>query len=110
MSFIDPELLKAFEGRFLRFADGVTRELRLVGYDHQPADEAAGRKYPKTVVNVIDEQTGEAKSFDADFGFIKALTPINEQIGPGDILIVTPKTYMSKGKERLNYDIYKKPV
>lgn len=105
MSFIDSNLLAEFEGKFLRFANGVTRKLRLVRFEKLEPDEALGRKYEVKRFTVIDEQTGQEKTFDADFGFIRAFTQVNDQVGEGSVIIVNPRSYIAGGKERFAYDI-----
>lgn len=113
MPFLNPDTMKALEGKYVKFAAGVPRTLKLVSHTYQEPDESAGRKYENHLINVVDMDLGKEKEFNADFRFMNALNKINNDLDLGDVIMVTPKTITVPDrknggtKEALDYDIVK---
>ena len=90
MPFLNPDTMKALEGKYVKFASGVPRTLKLVAHTYQEPDESLGRRYENHLIEVVDMDVNKAKEFNADFRFMNALNKINNDLDLGDVILVTP--------------------
>ena len=104
--FLDRDTLTALEGRYLKFADGIQRTLRLVSHKTEQVQGSAG-PYNTNTLFVIDQQSGEEKEFRADQVFMRRMAAINDQLSEGSVIYVLPKKVgvNAKGYDKFDYEI-----
>lgn len=100
MSFLDPSTMKSLEGKFLKFQDGVTRELQLISHKSEER-EWNGVKRVSHIITALCKETGDEKEFNANKSFMQELTRINSQLQENTVVLVTPhaKEYDIKGEK-----------
>jgi hypothetical protein len=109
MGFLREEDKKQYEGRFLKFEEGVARKLQLVSIK-TVVKKIKGEEKEMNEITCKDYVTGEEKSFNPNRNFMKALAKVDGQLTPGSIIEVIPRkeTFMNKENvevEVLNFNI-----
>ena len=109
MAFAGIDTFKHFEGKFMKWHDGVARVLQLKGITTEMR-EKFGEMKSVTDITVKCMETGEEKVFSANRNFMKRLAPIDERLTVGSIIKVVPKKEVFTGKdgkeiENFDFDI-----
>lgn len=105
--FFDKDTMKSLEGKYLKFQDGVTRELKLVAHRVEQKDGNYG-PYSAHVLDVIDQEVGEAKELTASKSLMQSLAKLNNRLEVGVVLLITPKskTIMTSNGQKEVFDFH----
>jgi hypothetical protein len=104
--FFDQETIKSLEGKYLKFQDGVSRELKLVGHRSETRQGKSG-PYTVNLLTVIDLETNEEKEVSADMKLMSRLAAQNDKLKDGSVIMIKPILIGQNinGYDKFDYEI-----
>lgn len=110
--FLDQDTIASLEGKYLRWQDGVVRELRLVSHRKENRKLPDGTPIVDNILVVIDQKLGEEKEVQADFRFMNKLAKMNHLLKDGSVIYVKPSLIGTtpKGREKFEFEVSLEPI